>query len=361
MAGETDPTVALAVALAVRAVRGGSVCVDLTTVAARSGLEELPWPEPAAWLAAVAASPLAGTPSVLRLLDDRLLYLDRYWREEEQVCADLLARLAPFTLSEAETTSLETALDRVFPPLGTTSSVPRPGSRSARRPPCSPAVRAPARPRRSRRCWRCSRSRASRRERPRCGSRWPPPPARRRPGCSRRSQEEIAKLARRRPGPAARDHRGHPAPAARQPTRHLRRGSGTTVSNRLPHDVIVVDETSMVSLTMMARLLEAVRPETRLILVGDPDQLASRRGGGRAGRPGRGTGRPQRRTDRGAAHVAPLRGVDPRAGRGGAGRRCRPGRRPARGGRGAHRVRHRPRPGSATAQHPGPARVGGGA
>ena len=46
-------------------------------------------------------------------------------------------------------------------------------------------------------------------------------------------------------------------------------------ANRLPHDVIVVDETSMVSLTMMARLLEAVRPDTRLVLVGDPDQLAS--------------------------------------------------------------------------------------
>ena len=45
--------------------------------------------------------------------------------------------------------------------------------------------------------------------------------------------------------------------------------------NRLPHDVIVVDETSMVSLTMMARLLEAVRPDSRLLLVGDPDQLAS--------------------------------------------------------------------------------------
>ena len=39
--------------------------------------------------------------------------------------------------------------------------------------------------------------------------------------------------------------------------------------------MIVVDETSMVSLTMMARLLEAVRPESRLVLVGDPDQLAS--------------------------------------------------------------------------------------
>jgi exodeoxyribonuclease V alpha subunit len=31
----------------------------------------------------------------------------------------------------------------------------------------------------------------------------------------------------------------------------------------------------MVSLTMMARLVEAVRPDARLVLVGDPDQLAS--------------------------------------------------------------------------------------
>ncbi|HPJ18966.1 MAG TPA: AAA family ATPase, partial [Actinomycetota bacterium] len=46
-------------------------------------------------------------------------------------------------------------------------------------------------------------------------------------------------------------------------------------TNPLPHDVVIVDETSMVSLPMMARLLEAVRPDARLILVGDPDQLAS--------------------------------------------------------------------------------------
>ena len=46
-------------------------------------------------------------------------------------------------------------------------------------------------------------------------------------------------------------------------------------ANRLPYDVVVVDETSMVSLTMMARLLDAVRPDARLILVGDPDQLTS--------------------------------------------------------------------------------------
>jgi exodeoxyribonuclease V alpha subunit len=57
------------------------------------------------------------------------------------------------------------------------------------------------------------------------------------------------------------------------------RGRGTRFRyhefNRLPYDVIVVDETSMVSLTMMSRLMSALRPDTRLVLVGDPDQLAS--------------------------------------------------------------------------------------
>ena len=45
--------------------------------------------------------------------------------------------------------------------------------------------------------------------------------------------------------------------------------------NRLPYDVVIVDETSMVSLSLMARLTEAVRREARLILVGDPGQLTS--------------------------------------------------------------------------------------
>ena len=45
--------------------------------------------------------------------------------------------------------------------------------------------------------------------------------------------------------------------------------------NQLPHDLVVVDETSMVSLPLMARLLEAVRPDATLVLVGDPYQLAS--------------------------------------------------------------------------------------
>jgi exodeoxyribonuclease V alpha subunit len=39
--------------------------------------------------------------------------------------------------------------------------------------------------------------------------------------------------------------------------------------------VVIVDETSMVSLSMMASLVAAVRPGSRLVLVGDPGQLTS--------------------------------------------------------------------------------------
>ena len=43
----------------------------------------------------------------------------------------------------------------------------------------------------------------------------------------------------------------------------------------LPHDVVVVDEASMIDLALMARLFEAVAPEARLVLLGDADQLPS--------------------------------------------------------------------------------------
>ena len=52
LAKETDESVALAVALVVRAVRGGSVCVDLTALPGQIGNPALPWPEAAAWTAA---------------------------------------------------------------------------------------------------------------------------------------------------------------------------------------------------------------------------------------------------------------------------------------------------------------------
>lgn len=45
--------------------------------------------------------------------------------------------------------------------------------------------------------------------------------------------------------------------------------------NPLHADVVVVDEASMVDLPLMARLADALAPESRLILLGDQDQLAS--------------------------------------------------------------------------------------
>jgi len=45
--------------------------------------------------------------------------------------------------------------------------------------------------------------------------------------------------------------------------------------NPLAEDIVVVDEASMVDLAMMRQLLEALRPDALLILLGDPGQLAS--------------------------------------------------------------------------------------
>ena len=45
--------------------------------------------------------------------------------------------------------------------------------------------------------------------------------------------------------------------------------------NPLNAEVVVVDEATMVDLPLMARLFDALRPDTRILLLGDKDQLAS--------------------------------------------------------------------------------------
>ena len=57
-------------------------------------------------------------------------------------------------------------------------------------------------------------------------------------------------------------------PSARQPWRHH-------AGAPLPYDTVIVDEVSMMPLSLMARLLDALSPSARLILVGDQHQLAS--------------------------------------------------------------------------------------
>jgi exodeoxyribonuclease V alpha subunit len=261
---ESDERVMLAVALLVRALRSGSVCIELASVASAVGVEDVPWPDPEGWLAAVRASALLGEPPVLHLYDDRLLYLDRYWREEKQVCDDLLAlrvskptgdvpafeRLFPAGFEE-QREAAEIALAQAVtvltggPGTGKTTTVARLLALLAEQAEASRLRIALAAP--------TGKAAARLQE---------------------AVQLEVAKLDaadRARLGEllAMTLHRllGSRADSSSR-FRHDR-------ANRLPHDVIVVDETSMVSLTMMARLLEAVRPEARLVLVGDADQLAS--------------------------------------------------------------------------------------
>jgi len=56
-------------------------------------------------------------------------------------------------------------------------------------------------------------------------------------------------------------------------------GQGTRArygrDNPLPYDLIVVDEASMIDLTLAAQLFDALAPQTRLVLLGDKDQLAA--------------------------------------------------------------------------------------
>lgn len=46
-------------------------------------------------------------------------------------------------------------------------------------------------------------------------------------------------------------------------------------SNPLPFDVVIVDEASMIDVALFAKLLDAIGPNTRIILLGDKNQLAS--------------------------------------------------------------------------------------
>jgi exodeoxyribonuclease V alpha subunit len=279
LAGEQDERVVLAAALAVRGPRLGHVYADLSTIRETAtvdaeepvDLSALPWPDAASWPARVAGSDLAavgedgGADRPLRLVGTAL-YLDRYWREERQVAADLLALSARLEVDEAlmreglsrlfdddrQRAAAETAVLRRLavvaggPGTGKTTTVARilallleQGADPALVALAAPTGKAAAR-------------------------------------LSEAVHEEAARLD---VAPEVRDqlvaldastlHRllGW-RPGTHSRFRHDR-------ANRLPHDVVIVDETSMVSLSLMARLVEAVRPTARLILVGDPGQLAS--------------------------------------------------------------------------------------
>ncbi len=256
LVGEESEPVALAVALAVRGPRLGHVFVDLATIRDTASVESdepvdlsvLPWPPVGEWLAELGASELVtvgeddggvSQARPLRLLGTRL-YLDRYWREECAVAADLNDMTATGRLeviAGGPGTGKTTRVARVVAELIDRAVA------AGERPPlvalAAPTGKAAAR-------------------------------------LQEAVHEETAQLS---VGESVREL----LMGLRASTLHRllgwRPGSHSRFAhdrgNRLPHDVVIVDETSMVSLSLMARLVEAVRPEARLILVGDPGQLTS--------------------------------------------------------------------------------------
>jgi len=278
---EKSESVLLAVALAVRAVRTGSVCLEVASAhlnTAVEGLDQetlgaLAWPEPQAWVAALRASPLVGTPDSdpsrpLRLVDGDL-YLDRYWRQE-QIIATAADQAVVRTPPALDTDRLREASHRLFPSAevdrqrlaavvaahrwvsilaggpgtGKTTTVaklmallrdqPGPQLRIALAAPTGKAA-----------------ARLAEAAAEAAGSLGPEDQAR----LGELKASTLHRLLGFKPG-------------ARTRFLHDR-------DSRLPYDVVIVDEASMVSLTMMSRLVDALRRDTRLILVGDPDQLAS--------------------------------------------------------------------------------------
>jgi len=290
LAGEARDTVALAIALAVRAPRLGNVFVDLATIHATATVEseepvdlsKLPWPPPAQWVADLLGSDLvavgeedraSGTP--LRLLGSHL-YLDRYWQDELRV-ADDLRRLSGGEPPAVALDVLADGLARMFgreavderqrlagaiavlrrlavvaggPGTGKTTTVARIVALQAEqaaaqrlRPPlvalAAPTGKAAAR-------------------------------------LQEAVHQEAARLA---VGDRVRQLLQGLTASTLHRLLGSRPGSRSRFAHdrdhRLAHDLVIVDETSMVSLSLMARLVEAVRSDARLILVGDPGQLAS--------------------------------------------------------------------------------------
>ncbi|MBA8962829.1 exodeoxyribonuclease V alpha subunit [Rhodococcus percolatus] len=286
LGGESSEDVVLATALAVRAVRSGSVCLDLTRIRevtvdeeSEVDLDALPWPDDGTVVEALRRSPLvtggsAGPLRPLRLVDTAeggLLYLDRYFRQEATIRRVLDHRAVGHPLVDEQ--SLREGLDALFRDQrdhGAPAPAPdrqRIAAAVAATQWTSVVVGGPG----TGKTHTVARVLALLTRQPGQGLRiaLAAPTGK----AAARLQESVREQS---------DALGLPPDLTAMTLHRLlgwQRGRGSrfryNANNHLPYDAIVVDETSMVSLTMMCRLLEAVRPDTRLVLVGDPDQLTS--------------------------------------------------------------------------------------
>lgn len=326
-AGLPDEVV-IAAALAVRAPLHGHVCVDLRHVAGSlvpaegdaptrravadvdgrddegpdpdldlpalagdaaemsPGAVELPWPDPDGWAGRVLASPLAradGAPAgdlvEPLVVDGDALYLDRHWNDEVAVAADLRARAGVELDADAAAWA---ALDRYFPdPRSGGPDLQRAAAVAALEHQLAVIAGGPGTGKTRTVARLLAVLASSDGSVGGAGAGRPLEIALAAPTgkAAARLQEAIA-AAVREADPPPEVARRLASLDARTLHRLLgaRRGGSTfarTASDPLPADVVVVDEVSMVSLPLMARLLDAVRPDARVVLVGDPHQLAS--------------------------------------------------------------------------------------
>jgi exodeoxyribonuclease V alpha subunit len=303
--GGTSDSVLLAAALAVRAPRIGHVFVDLERIHETAtvdvdepiDLTTLSWPEPSTWISSVEASGLAGRDRPL-VLEGTALYLDRYWREEQQVAADLNALAGPAAADSNAHFGPAAAADsnaRSDPATGIDAEVLADGitrlftgeTPDARQKHAAAAavlrrLAVVAGGPGTGKTTTVARIVALLEEQALAAGAAPPLVALAAP--TGKAAARLAEAVHHEAGRLQVDQTIRTRlleleastlhrllgwkPGTHSRFRHDR-------GNRLPYDVVIVDETSMVSLSLMARLTEAVRREARLILVGDPGQLTS--------------------------------------------------------------------------------------
>ncbi|MCA9548359.1 MAG: exodeoxyribonuclease V subunit alpha, partial [Myxococcales bacterium] len=285
LAGESDGEVLLACALAAEAPLHGDVCLDFNALAAqlaaRGEGHALPedTPDPEAWRARVATSPLATGGGAPLVLSGGRLYLARYHQHQSRL-AHAVAERAGRTLQPADPAALRLGLQALFPDAASaTDGVDRQqlAALVACLHPFAVITGGPG----TGKTTTVVRLLALLLGEARAGAMpWPPriallaPTGKAAARMTEAVRRQIASLPvdeairQALPTEAATLHRALGARPDRVKLRHDAR-------NPLTADVVVVDEASMVDLAMMARLFDALRPGSRLILLGDRDQLAS--------------------------------------------------------------------------------------
>ena len=288
---EARPEVILAAALASRQLRAGHVGWDLE----RWGSEQVDqpeeaafdWPETAAWLQALAESPLvecvetgaAASESTAPLVLEagRRLYLRRYWEYQQRLASALRARIDDASAeSSLDAACLDAGLSRLFPDSAA-DDLQREAARTAVRSRFCVLSGGPGTGKTSTvgriLILLIEQARAQGREDPRIQLAAPTGKAAAHLSVSLErslSTLDVSDDIRAAiPKSAATLHRC--LGASSQVGRPFRHG----LDRPLPADVILVDEASMVDLALMTQLVEATPPHAHLILLGDRDQLAS--------------------------------------------------------------------------------------